>query len=221
MTADGPNGQSAAANVMHWETAYTGWRTFMEVDLLSARFADLLSRSWKYLLLRGIAAIAFGVLTWMRPGISVLALTFMFGAYAFVDGALATWTGIQGRRTADHWGVLLLVGLIGIVVGVTTFLMPMRTAWTLLLIIGVWAIARGVLEITAGVYARKEIQGEWVLILAGIVSILFGSLLLAHPLAGLLATLWLVAAYGVIAGVLLVFFAFRARHFAHHPTMAI
>jgi len=189
--------------------------------LLSARFADLLSRSWKYLLLRGIAAIAFGVVTWTHPGFSVLALTFLFGMYALVDGLLAAWSGIKGRKTNDHWGVLLFVGLVGVVIGMVTFLMPLRTAWMLFLVIAVWAIVRGLLEITAGVYARKEVEGEWVLIFAGIVSVLFGALLLSHPLAGAVATLMMIAAYAVAAGILLVVLAFRVRRFAHHPTVRI
>ena len=188
--------------------------------LLSARFADLLSRSWKFLLLRGLAAIAFGVLTWMRPGISILALMFVFGTYAFVDGVIAAWTGLRGRKTNEHWGVLLLFGLVGIAVGVTTLMMPLHTAWALLLLVAVWAIVRGVLEITAGIYARKEIEGEWVLIFAGIVSILFGGVLLAHPVSGGVVMLWMIAAYAVVAGVLLVLLAFRVRRFAKHPPVA-
>src|SRR4051812_13021996 len=85
----------------------------MDSLLLSARFTDLLARSWKYLLLRGMAAIAFGILAWMRPGISALALTVLFGAYALVDGLLAAWSGLRGRKTNDHWSVLLLLGILG------------------------------------------------------------------------------------------------------------
>jgi len=192
---------------------------FME-GLFSARFADLLSRSWKFLLLRGIAAIAFGVLTWMRPGISVLALMVVFGFYALADGVMAAWSGFKGRKTNEHWSVLVLLGVVGILVGVTTLMMPLHTAWVLLLLIAVWAIVRGVLEITAGIYARKEIEGEWVLILAGIVSILFGGVLLAHPVSGGVLMLWMIAAYAVVAGVLLVLLAFRVRRFAKHPPVA-
>jgi len=188
--------------------------------LLSARFADLLSQSWKFLLLRGLAAIAFGVLTWMRPGISILALMFVFGTYALVDGVIASWAGLRGRKTNEHWSVLLLGGLVGIAVGVATLMMPLRTAWALLLLVAIWAIVRGALEITAGIYARKEIEGEWVLIFAGIVSMLFGVVLLSHPLSGGIAMLAMIAAYAVIAGVLLVLLAFRVRRLAHYPPEA-
>ena len=190
-------------------------------SLLSARFADLLSRSWKFLLLRGLAAIAFGVLTWMRPGISVLALMFVFGTYAFVDGVIAAWTGLRGRRTNEHWSVLLLVGLTGIGVGLATLLTPLHTAWVLLLLVAVWAIVRGVFEITAGIYARREIEGEWVLIMAGIVSVVFGGVLLVHPISGGIAMLWMIAAYAVVAGVLLVLLAFRVRRLAQHPPQPV
>src|SRR5579864_5745733 len=100
----------------------------------------MLSRGWAFLLLRGFAAIAFGILTWVRPSISLLALVFLFGVYALIDGILAAWTAISSREEQEYWWVLLLGGLIGIGVGLLTFANPSITALALLFYIAVWAI---------------------------------------------------------------------------------
>ncbi len=180
------------------------------------RVATILSRGWWRLLLRGMAAIVFGVLTWLRPGISLAALVLLFGAYALADGILSVWTAIAGRRDQEYWWVLLLGGLLGIGVGLLTFYVPGLTALGLLFYIAIWAIGRGVLEIVAAIRLRKEIKGEWLLILGGLASVLFGALLMARPGAGALALLWLIAAYAVLYGIVLEVLAFKARAFGRH-----
>lgn len=184
------------------------------MNSLDKRLVSILSRSWWLLLLRGLAAIVFGVLTWFQPGISIAALVLLFGAYSMSDGILGVWTAIIGRKDHEHWWVLLLEGLLGIGVGVLTFLVPGITALALLFYIAIWAIATGVLEIVAAIRLRKDIKGEWALILAGLASVLFGVLLVAQPAAGALALLWLIASYAIVFGVLLVVLAFKARRFA-------
>ena len=96
------------------------------MDAVEQRVSDILSQRWTFLLLRGIAAIAFGVLTWLRPGLSLATLVFLFGAYALLDGILATTTAIEGRHTQEHWWLLLLAGLVGVGVGILTFMTPGR-----------------------------------------------------------------------------------------------
>jgi uncharacterized membrane protein HdeD (DUF308 family) len=183
------------------------------MNTVDKKFADILSRSWWVLLLRGLVAIAFGVLTWLQPGISLAALVLLFGAYSMVDGILGIWTAIAGRKDHEHWWVLLLGGLLGIGIGVMTFLVPGVTALALLFYIAIWAIATGVLEIVAAIRLRKEIEGEWLLILSGLASVLFGVLLMAQPGAGALALLWLIATFAVVFGILLLILAFKARSF--------
>jgi uncharacterized membrane protein HdeD (DUF308 family) len=165
------------------------------------------------LLLRGLVAIAFGVLIWFQPGISLAALVLLFGAYSMADGILGVWTAIAGRKEHESWWVLLLGGLLGIGVGVLTFLAPGITALVLLFYIAIWAIATGVLEIVAAIHLRKEIEGEWWLILSGLASVVFGAVLIAQPGVGALAVLWLIATYAIVFGVLLVILAFKARSF--------
>jgi uncharacterized membrane protein HdeD (DUF308 family) len=181
---------------------------------IEQHLASVLSRHWWLLLLRGLVAIAFGVLTWVQPGISLAALVILFGAYSMADGILAAWTAVAGGKNNDYRWVLLLEGLLGIGVGVLTFVAPGITALALLFYIAIWAIATGVLEIAAAIRLRKEIKDEWLLILAGIASVVFGALLAAQPGVGALALLWLIGSYAIVFGVLLVILAFKTRRFA-------
>lgn len=173
--------------------------------------AAILARNWWVLLLRGLVAIAFGVLAWIQPGITIAALVLLFGAYTLVDGVLGAWTAIAGRKEHEHWWVLLLWGVVGIAVGVMTFVAPGVTAFALLFYIAIWAVATGVLQIVAAVRLRKEIAGEWLLALGGLASVVFGVLLMAQPGAGALALVWLIAAYAVVFGIVLVLLAFKLR----------
>ena len=183
------------------------------MELVKDRLAAILSRNWWVLLLRGIVAIIFGVLTWMQPGISLAALVLLFGAYSMADGILGAWTAVAGRKEHEHWWVLLLEGLVGIGVGVLTLFAPGVTALALLFYIAIWAVTTGVLEIVAAIRLRKEIEGEWLLVLGGLASVAFGVLLMARPGAGALAVLWIIAAYAVVFGAILVVLAFKARSF--------
>ena len=109
--------------------------------------------------------------------------------------------------------MLLLEGLLGIGVGMLTFLVPGLTALALLIDIAVLAIATGVLEIVAAIRLRREIDGEWLLVLGGRVSVGFGVLLMIQPGPGALSLLWLIATYAILFGTLLVLLAFRFRTF--------
>jgi uncharacterized membrane protein HdeD (DUF308 family) len=180
---------------------------------LDERLASILARGWWLLLLRGLAAIAFGLLTLLQPGISLAVLVLVFGFYSLVDGILCVWTAVAGRAHHESWWVLLLEGLLGIGVGVLTCVAPGVTALVLLFYIAIWAIGTGVLEIAVAIRLRKEIQGEWFLILAGLASVAFGALLIAQPGAGALALLWLIGTYALVFGVLVVVLAIRARGF--------
>jgi len=177
------------------------------------KLVGILRRGWWALLLRGIVAIAFAILTWMQPQISLTALVLLFGWYAIADGILGAWMAIAGRKTHEHWFVLFLGGLLGITVGVVTFLAPGITALALLFYIAIWAIATGALEIVVAIRLRKEIPNEWLLVLGGLASVTFGVLLMARPEAGALAVLSLIAAFAFVFGVIHVLLAIRARSF--------
>jgi uncharacterized membrane protein HdeD (DUF308 family) len=166
------------------------------------------------LLLRGIAAIIFGVLAFAWPGITLLTLILFYGAFALVDGVLAIIAAITGGAPAPRWW-LVIVGLLGIAAGLLTFLMPGLSALVLLFFIAGWAIATGVFQIIGAIQLRKEIDNEWLLILGGIISVLFGIGVMLAPGAGALALVWVIGTYAVIIGVLLVALAFRLKKHAH------
>ena len=145
------------------------------------RIADTLNRGWRRMLLRGIAAILFGIFAWLAPGITLVSLVLLFGCYALVDGALASWIAVAARKRTENWWLLLLAGLVGIGVGIITLTSPGVTAVALLFYMAIWAIARGVLEIVAALRLRDEIEGEWLFIVSGLFSVAFGVLLMAKP----------------------------------------
>ena len=180
--------------------------------MLEKRFADVLSRGWLAILFRGVIAILFGVFAWLEPRISARTLTLVFGAYVLFDGLLGIWSAILGRR--GHWLLLLLWALVGVAVGFITLVNPLITAVALIFYIGGWAIATGVFEIAAAIRLRKEIEGEWRLILGGVLSILFGAVLFLRPGVGALAFIWLIGSYAFLFGVALVVFAFKVRSVA-------
>ena len=183
-------------------------------------FSQILSQYWWMILLRGAIWVLFGIALFVQPGISLLALTLFFGAFVLIDGIGNIVTAVGGRKTHDHWWVLLLIGLCGVGVGVLTFYSPGLTALALLFYIAIWAIATGLLAIVAAIRLRKEIEGEFWMILSGLASVTFGVLAIARPGAGVLSILWLLGAYALVFGVVLILFAFRARGFAKGVTAA-
>jgi len=164
--------------------------------------------------LRGIAAIIFGLLAFAWPGLTLVTLILFYGAFALVDGVLAIVAAITGGVSGSRWW-LAIIGLLGIAAGLVTFLTPGLTALVLLLFIAGWAIATGVLQIIGAIKLRKEIDNEWLLILGGIVSVLFGVCMMLAPGAGALALVWVIGAYSVVTGVIFVALAFRLRKHAH------
>ncbi|MGO8855925.1 MAG: HdeD family acid-resistance protein [Steroidobacteraceae bacterium] len=189
----------------------------MNMNVL-ANLGSILSRNWWLMLLRGIVAIGFGILIFAKPQISLQVLVYLFGAYALVEGTLGLWVAAQASKDIESWWVLLLWGLLGIAVGILAFVKPGITALALLFYIAIWAIATGVLEIVAAVRLRQLIKDEWLLILAGLASLAFGVALIVQPEAGALAVLWLIGAYAIVFGLLIVIFAFKIRSFVGKVT---
>lgn len=162
---------------------------------------QLLSRNWWALELRGALTLAFGLLALFLPGITLEALVLVFGIYALAEGLVLIAMSFN-RANAEHWWITLLQGLAGVGAGIVTFLWPGITAVALLAIIAVWALVTGVLEIAGAIRLRKEIRGEWLLILSGVLSLVFAFVLLANPAVGALAIVWLIGLYAVAFGIL-------------------
>jgi uncharacterized membrane protein HdeD (DUF308 family) len=174
-----------------------------------------LAKSWWLVLLRGIAGIVFGILAFIWPGLTLLTLILFYGAYALVDGVLALIAAFTGAAKPVPTWWLVVVGVLGILAGLLTFLWPGITALVLIFFIGGWAIAHGIFEIIGAIKLRKEIDNEWWLILAGALSVLFGIIVIAAPGAGALALLWVIGAYSLVFGILLVGLSLRLRKHRH------
>ena len=174
-----------------------------------------LFRNWWHFAVRGVLAIVFGVLALIWPDSTKLALVLLFGAFAFVDGIFAVTTGIAARGYFERWWAILLEGIAGIVIGVLTFFWPNITALVLLYFIAAWAVTTGIFEIVAAIEFRKVISGEWVMILAGLLSVLLGILLFVFPSAGMVSVVWLIGIYAMGAGIISMIFAFRLRGLGH------
>jgi uncharacterized membrane protein HdeD (DUF308 family) len=175
---------------------------------------ELMTRHWWVLILRGLAAVIFSVLAFVLPGMTLGVLVLMFGAYMLVDGAFRVASAIGARRSSGPWGLLLLHGLLGIGLGIFTWIAPGITAVALLAYIAVWAVITGVLEIVAAIRLRHEIHGELWLGLSGALSIAFGVLLLLFPLAGALTMIWMLAGYTMAFGISMVVLGVRMRRMA-------
>src|SRR6266566_5024599 len=172
---------------------------------------ETLKRHWWVPVLRGIAAIIFGVIAFVYPGLTVAVLVLLFGAWVLVDGVFRIVGAIGHRASDPDWGWQLVIGILGIVVGLLTFHAPQITALALVIYIAAWALMIGASEIAIAVKMRREIKGEWFLILMGLASIVFAVLLLWNPLAGAAALIWIIAWYAMIFGVLAIVFGFRLR----------
>ncbi len=170
------------------------------------------------LLIRGIVGIVAGVAAMLWPALTIAFLVALFGAYVFIDGITNVALGL--RRAPDRersWG-WVFQGIAGIVVGVLTFLWPGAAALALIFWIAAWAIVTGVLEIAAAINLRHEIRGEWLLALSGILSIVFGIVLLLFPAFGAAGLAWALGAYALASGVVLIALAIRLR--THGPLVA-
>src|ERR1700730_5545020 len=152
-----------------------------------------LAANWWALALRGLVSVLFGLLTFFLPGITLAILVLLFGAYALVDGVFNFIAFFQVR--SHHWA-LLVEGFIGIIAGLVTFAWPAITALVLLYVIAFWAIFTGMFEIIAGIRLRKVIANEWLLLVMGAVSLLFGLFILFAPGAAALAIVLWIGAYG-------------------------
>lgn len=173
---------------------------------------DVLTRYWWAVVLRGAAAVLFGLVALIWPGVTVIVLVALFGAYALVDGIIALGTAIVGgneNRSQRTWQIV--EGIAGVLIGIMTFAWPDITALVLLWLIAAWALVTGVPEIVAAIRLRREIEGEWLLILGGALSVLFGIALMVWPAAGALTVVFLIGFYAIVFGAALLMLGLRLR----------
>jgi uncharacterized membrane protein HdeD (DUF308 family) len=187
---------------------------------LNEHVLENVARQWWALVVRGVLAVAFGVLALIWPGITLLVLAIVFGAYAFVDGVFA---GVAAVRAKGTERIPLILGAVaGVLIGIITFFWPGATLFALTILIGAWALVTGAFQVVTAIRLRKELPGEWIHLLTGAVSVLFGAMVLFWPASGAVAVAWLVGIYAIIFGVLLISAGLRmhrcGRPLAHGPT---
>src|SRR5215813_9585394 len=166
-------------------------------------------KHWWVPVLRGVAAIIFGIIAFTHPVMAAATLVLFFGAWVLIDGIFRVVGAIGHRASDKEWGSDLIIGILGIIVGLLTFHAPGITALALVIYIAAWALMTGATEIALAIKMRREIKGEWFLILMGLASIIFACLLFWNPLSGAAALIWIIAWYAVIMGVLEIIFGFR------------
>ena len=185
-----------------------------ELGLTGPGLLRSLAENWWLLLLRGFAAIAFGVLAFFWPGLTLITLTWLWGAYALSDGVIAIWAAFNasGGDAAPRWW-LGVSGVVSILAGVVAFWYTGMTTLVLLMFIAVWAIIIGATQIWGAIALRRVVQNEWLLIINGVLSIAFGVILMVQPGAGALAVAWMIAWYAIFFGCLYIALAFRLRQY--------
>jgi uncharacterized membrane protein HdeD (DUF308 family) len=177
--------------------------------------ADTFAGKWWVLLFRGVLAVLFGAVAIAMPGLTLVTLVLLYGAYALADGLTALWVGGSARA----WP-LVLVGVLGLLVGIYSFINPSVTAVVLLYIIAVWGIIRGVNDLITAFLLRKDLKSVSEIVITGLVSIIFGVWLLANPARGALAMLWLIGGYSIMFGVVMIVHALRLHTPAAAPSDA-
>lgn len=174
-----------------------------------------LIENWWFTLIRGIAAIAFGVMTFLWPGITILSLTILWGAFALVDGVMAIATAYSATKAenSSRWW-MAAIGVVGILAGILTFINPLATSLGLLFFLAAWLIISGVLQIVGAVRLRAVIDNEWTLGLVGLLSIVLGLSLVIAPGPGLLSVAWLIGGFAIVAGVSYILLSLRLKKVA-------
>lgn len=174
---------------------------------------EKMTRYWWTFAVRGLIAILFGLVALIRPGQTLQALVLVFGAFALMDGVLAVAAGIASAAFFSRWWALLLEGLTGIAIGLLAFFSPAATALALVYFIAAWGLITGIFEIVTAIQLRREITGEWMMVVGGVLSIGFGILLFVFPAAGALSVVWLIGIYALVFGISEIIFAFRLNGF--------
>ena len=167
----------------------------------------VLAKNWWAIGIRGVVGILFGLIALFMPGVTMLSLVLVFAAYAFVDGVFAIVSAVRAAGQSERWGVLVLEGLVNIATAAVALLWPGLTVVAFVLLIAIWAIITGILELMAGF--RMNVDGRGWLIVGGLASVIYGGLLIVAPLIGAVVLTWWLGAYALVFGVSLIVLAFK------------
>jgi uncharacterized membrane protein HdeD (DUF308 family) len=170
----------------------------------------ILAQNWWVVALRGVLGIVFGLIAFFFPGPTMLSFVLVFATYALVDGVFAIVAAIRAARRRDRWGFLTFEGIVNIAAAILAVLWPGLTLLIFVMIVAAWAIVTGILMFSASRNLDTE-HGRWWLALGGLVSIVYGILLVAAPLIGAVVLTWWIGAYAFGFGIALLILAFRLR----------
>ena len=173
---------------------------------------SLLARNWWLVEIRGVAAIAFGLLAFLWPGLTLLVLVTLFAAYMLIDGIALLVSLLRAEpATSGHRLAVALMGILGVGVGIATIVWPTITALALLYLVAFWAITLGLVQVIAAIRLRRDISGELWFVVGGLLTIVFGVFILAFPGSGLLSLVWIVGAWAIVFGITNLVLAWRLR----------
>ena len=176
------------------------------MDAMNANLAE----NWWIVALRGVLAIAFGIAAFVWTGLTILSLVYLFAGFCLVDGAMSIALAIRGARRGERWGLLVLSGLLSLAAGIVAAVWPDITVIAFVLVMALWALVTGGLMIAAAINVKRD-HGRWWLVLGGIASLIYGTLLLIAPLIGAIVLTWWVGAHAIVLGATLLVLAFRLR----------
>jgi uncharacterized membrane protein HdeD (DUF308 family) len=182
----------------------------------SASASGTLVRNWWLFTLRGALGIVFGVIALAWPGATMLSLVIVFSAYMLVDGVAGIIAAVRAARQRARWGVLVLEGLLDIAAGIAAFLWPGLTVLAFVVLVAVWAVVTGALMTAAGFRLNTE-HGRWWLVLGGLLSLIYGAVLIVAPMVGAVVLTWWIGAYAIAFGISLIIFSFKLRSQQQQP----
>jgi uncharacterized membrane protein HdeD (DUF308 family) len=178
-----------------------------------AAVTEVARKSWPWLILEGILAIVFGVIALVNPGLTLFSLQLLFAAWLIVDGVFEIANAFSDRSDGRHRWIPIVIGALGIIAGILVFMFPGVTLVTLVVLLGIWAIVRGIMQLVAAFQMRGIQSGMWWVGISGVISIMFGILVVVAPGAGALALLWVIGLFAIAFGVMLIVFGLQVRRY--------
>ena len=182
-----------------------------------------LADHWWLLALRGGLAIIFGITAWLWPGLTLTTLVILVGAWLLVDGVFEIFSAIANRDRVDSFWHFIIGGAINVLAGIVILAWPGLSAIAMMVLIGAWALVTGILQVIAAIALRKVIENEWAIGLGGLISVIFGLVMMIFPGDGALALVWVIGIYAILFGIALIAAGFRLRSWrndlpdAHNP----
>ena len=164
---------------------------------------------WLLILFRGIIAVLFGIMALISAEFTLLFLVYLFGAYVLIDGIMAIIVSIQERKTTRAWLLVFLIGILGIVVGILSFIHPGNVALVIFYLVAAWLIIAGFFTIISAF--MRAVGNEWLAIIGGVLSIIIGIIFFLHPASSILSIVWLLGIFALIYGIIQIIKAFQVK----------